>query len=155
VATLPQLQSYLGRLAATLWNFGADFPVPTLDSYDAGEVGFSFAAHMPGSDAPKPTIIKIEEIWAPVAGEFERVEYEYDFVEGPLNRRRAFHRHHVDVFMRMFGVAVHEHCEERLKEPTCDHYYGFPTDAVEAIRHFTVQWGQPGPLGCDRLRCIG
>ena len=34
MATLLQLQSYLGRLATTLWNFGADFPVPTLDSYD-------------------------------------------------------------------------------------------------------------------------
>lgn len=154
MATPLQLQSYLGRLAATLWNFGAEFPVPTLDSYDSGEMGFSFTARMPGSDAPKAATIKIVEIWAPDAGEFVRVEYDYDFVEHPLNRRRAFHRHFEDYFLREFGVTVHEHCEEILGMPACEHYFGLPVDADEAIRHFTIRWGQPGPLGCDQLRCI-
>ncbi len=38
--------------------------------------------------------------------------------------------------------------------PTCGHYYGLPIDAAEAIRRFTILWGQTGPLGCERLRCI-
>jgi len=154
VATLPQLQSRLGRLAATLWNFGAEFPTPTLDSYDSGEVGFSFTAVMPGVDLPKAAIIRIVEIWAPASQEFVLVEYDYDSVEYPLNRRRAFHRHSEQAFLRAFGVTVHEHCEESLGSPACDHYYGLPVDADEAIRRFTIIWGQPGPLGCDQLRCI-
>ncbi len=154
MATLPQLRLHLGRLAATLWNFGADFPVPTLDAYDSGEVGFSFTANMPGTDVPKAAIIKITEIWAPGAVGFALVEYDYDSVEYPLNRRRAFHRHSEDAFLRTFGVTVHEHWEESLGKPACDHYYGLPVDAAEAIRRFTITWGQPGPLGCEHLRCI-
>lgn len=154
MATVPQLQSRLGRLAATLWNFGAEFPVPALDSYDSGEVGFSFTAWLPGVDVPKAATIRIVEIWAPGPREFGIVEYGYDFVDYPLNRRRAFHRHSEGHFLRAFGVTVHEHCEEIVGRPACDHYYGFPVDADEAIRRFTIVWGQPGPLGCNQLRCI-
>jgi hypothetical protein len=39
-----------------------------------------------------------------------------------------------DYFAREFAVVVHEHCEERLGEPTCRHHYGLPIDAYEAIR---------------------
>jgi len=128
--------------------------VPTLDSYDSGEVGFSFAARLPGVDVPKAATIRIVEIWAPGARELDIVEYDYDFVDYPLNRRRAFHRHSEEHFLRDFGVTVHEHCEEILGRPSCDHYHGIPVDADEAIRRFMIAWGQPGPLGCNHLRCI-
>jgi hypothetical protein len=155
MATLLEIRVYLGRLSATLWNYGAAFPLPTLDPYDSGEVGFEIVATMPGATIPQPAIIKVTEVWAPIRGQFHRVEYEYDFVEHPLNRRRAFHRHDEPDFLRKFGVAVHEHCEEVVDEPDCDHYMGLPVDGYEAIRRFTLHWGQPAALGCAALKCIG
>jgi hypothetical protein len=156
MATLLDLRVYLGRLAATLWNYGAEFPVPSLDGYDDGAVGFEFVAALPGSTVPKPAMIKIAEVWTPSgSGQYTRTEYAYDFVEHPLDRRRAFHRHDERAFLREHGVAVHEHCEEVLDKPVCDHYFGLPVDGDAAIRRFAVLWGQTSPLGCSRLRCIG
>ncbi len=155
MATIPELRGYLGDLSAILWNFGAVSPTPTLDPYDDGSYGFEFSVLLPGSAAPKPAMIKMMETWEPArAGQYTQVEYEYDFVEYPLDRRRAFHRHDEEDFLREFGVAVHEHCEEVLKKPACDHYMGLPIDGYEAIQRFTILWGQPGPLGCSALRCM-
>ncbi len=156
MATIPELQGYLGDLAAILWNFGAEFPGPTLDPYSDGSYGFAISALLPGSATPRPALIKLMETWTPSRrGQYSLSEYDYDFIEHPLNRRRAYHRHDVGDFLRGFGVTVHEHCEEVLERPACDHYMGLPLDGYEAIRRFTILWGQPGPLGCPRLRCIG
>ena len=65
MTTLLELRGYLGTLAATLWNYGATFAVPTLDTYESGEVGFAFSAELSGSALPKPAVIKLAEIWAP------------------------------------------------------------------------------------------
>ena len=157
MATIVGLEGHLGTLAVVLWNYGASFPVPTLDVYaDTGNVGFSLSASLPGPDLPAPATIKLSEIWEPSGspGEFDRTEYEYDFLEHPRNRRRAFHSTHRDFCARHFGVLVHEHCEEVLGAPVCGHYYGLPVSAYEAIARFTAIWGQPAPLGCRALRCI-
>ena len=156
MATLDEIRRYLGTLSATLWNFGATFPVPTLDLYDSGDVGFSFVATLPGGAVPRPAEIELAEIWAPVGSDdFRRYEYDFDFVEYPLNRRRAFHGHDPEHFGREFRILVHEHCEERLGRPACDHYFGLPIDGYEAIRRFASLWGRPGRLGCAELRCVG
>ena len=155
IATLDGLRLYLGTLAATLWNYGAAFPTPALDRYDTGEYGFNVTAELPGPQRPRPAEISLAEIWSPAdGGRLVRVEYAYDFIEHPLNRRRAFHGHDPARFAAAFHVLVHEHCEERLGQPVCDHYYGPPVDGYEAIRRFTSLWGQPAPLGCADLRCI-
>ena len=86
--------------------------------------------------------------------DYRRREYVYDLVEHPLARRRAFHGHDPEHFARSFSVLVHEHCEEVLGQPACDHYYGLPVDAYEAIRRFASMWGQREPLGCADLRCM-
>jgi len=156
VAALNELQDYLGRLSTILWNYGASFPVPAVVRYeDTLNVGFEFTAALPGPSSPQPAIIKLSEIWAPVQKDvYDRREYEYDFVEHPLNRRRAFHGHHPEYFLRNYQVVVHEHCEEILKQPTCLHYYGLPVNGYEAIQRFASLWGQLGPLGCNSLRCM-
>ena len=64
-STPHDLQSYLGTLSTILWNYGATFAAPTIDTYDSGEVGFAFSAELPGPTAPKPAVIKMAEIWAP------------------------------------------------------------------------------------------
>jgi hypothetical protein len=155
MATRRELQQYLGSLSAILWNYGATLPVPTLDRYDTGGLGFSFMAKMPGPDVPQPAQISMSEVWEPVRrGDFRLRSYAYDFIDHPLNRRRAFHRHDAEHFAREFGVLVHEHCEEQLGAPLCGHYYGLPIDGFQAIGAFTRLWGQPLPLGCDRLACM-
>lgn len=156
MATIVDLRGHLGTLSAILWNYGAEFAVPMLDRYVGGEVGFSFAADLPGQTSPRPAVIKLAEIWAPQGSgeDLRRREYAYDFIEHPLARRRAFHGHDPDHFAREFGVLVHEHCEERLGFPACDHYYGLPITAHAAIRQFACLWGQPGPFGCAAFRCI-
>ena len=155
VATPEEIRRYLGTLSAILWNFGATFPVPTLDRYHSGELGFSFAAPLPGAAQPKSAVIQLSEIWtSDNQDEFHRYEYAFDFVEYSLNRRRSFHGHDPEHFRREFGVLVHEHCEERLGQPDCAHYYGLPMDAYEAIQRFVSLWGQAKPLGCRQLRCM-
>ena len=156
MATIREIQGYVGNLAAILWNFGATFPDPTLDPYEGGAYGFAIEAVMPGDPTPKPALIKLVEVWEHSRGDqYTRVEYDYDFVEHPLNRRRAYHRHDEEDFLREFGVAVHEHCEEMLGRPACVHYFGLPLNGYEAIHRFTKIWGQPGPLDCSQLQCIG
>ncbi len=154
MATLYDLRGYLGTLSTILWNYGATFGLPTLDEYDSGEVGFSFGADLPGLATPKAARITLAEIWTHGrSNDFSRLEYEYDFIEYPFDRRRAYHGHDPDHFAREFGVLVHEHCEERLGSPICGHYYGLPISGFEAIRQFSSFWGQP-LLGCADLRCM-
>ena len=156
MATNGDLRRHLGTLSSILWNYGATFAVPTLDRFDKSEVGFSFAAELSGTALPKPPLIELTEVWAPERhGQYRLAEYAYDFIDYPLARRRAFHRHDPDRFDRAFGVAVHEHCEEILGQPACDHYFGLPVDAYEAIERFLSSWGQPTPLGCTGSRCMG
>ena len=156
MATSGDLRRHLGTLSSILWNYGATFAVPTLDRFDKSEVGFSFAAELPGTALPKPPLIELTEVWAPERhGQYRLAEYAYDFIDYPLARRRAFHRHDPDRFDRAFGVVVHEHCEEFLGQPACNHYFGLPMDAYEAIKRFLSSWGQPTPLGCAGLRCMG
>ena len=155
MATVLEVRNYLGSLSAILWNYGAEFPVPTLDDYGANQVGFELVAELPGVLVPRPAEIKLAEIWGPGRSSgLERLEYEYDFVEHPMNRRRAFHGHDRDWFAQEFGVFVHEHCEEELGAPACSHYFGLPMDGFEAIHAFAALWGQHVPLGCSGLRCM-
>lgn len=157
MATVEDVKDHLGTLAVILWNYGAQFPVPTLDEYaDTDNLGFSFSVDLPGADLPAPATITLSEIWVPGdrAREFDRSEYAYDFIEHPRNRRRAFHSTHRDFYARHFGVLVHEHCEEILGAPTCGHYFGLPVTAYEAIASFTAIWGRPGPVCCTDLRCM-
>ncbi len=156
MATSGDLRRHLGTLSSILWNYGATFAVPTLDRYSDGEVGFTFASELPGASQPRPAVIELTEIWtAERRGQYRLVEYAYEFIEFPLDRRRAFHRHDPERFAHEFGVVVHEHCEEILGAPTCDHYYGLPVDAYEAIDRFLSSWGQPAPFGCAELPCMG
>jgi hypothetical protein len=155
MATRLEIREHLGLLSTILWNYGADFPVPALDDYESGDVGFSFSAALPGWSEPPPAMIKLAEIWEPTRPDrFTRVEYAYDFIDYPIARRRAFHGHDPAFFGREHGVLIHEHCEERLGFPECSHYHGLPITGFEAIRQFASLWGQTTPLGCADLRCM-
>ena len=154
-ASLDQLRRYLGGLTVYLRTFGATLPEPTLDRYETGEVGFELTAGLPGSDRPRSAVLRVGEIWEPGGDGFDRVEYRYDLIDHPMDRRRAFHSHDTAVFARRFGVLVHEHCEEVLGRPACHHYHGIPiANGYDALERLLGTWGQPGPLGCADLPCI-
>ncbi len=153
--SLQQVASYLGGLAVYLHNLGAEVPEPLLDRYDTGEIGFAITGELPGPEGSRPAVITAREIWEPAgAGRYERAEYEYDLIDCPANRRRAFHMHDVPAYLARLGVTSHEHCEEVLGRPTCDHYLGLPVySGYEGLNALLACWSDPGPLGCARLRC--
>ena len=153
--SLAQVASYLGGLTVYLRNLGAEVPEPSLEHYDTGEIGFAITAELPGSDDPRPAVITAQEIWHTAAsGRYERAEYGYDLIDYPANRGRAFHMHDVPAYVARLGVTAHEHCEEVLGKPTCDHYLGLPVySGYEGLDALLACWSDPGPLGCARLRC--
>jgi hypothetical protein len=153
--SLAQVASYLGGLAVYLRNLGAEVPEPSLERYETGEIGFAITAVLPGSNEPKPAVITAQEIWhAAAAGQYELAEYAYDLIDYPANRRRAFHMHDVAAYLTRLGVTAHEHCEEVLGKPACDHYLGLPVyGGYEGLNALLSAWSDPGPLGCARLRC--
>jgi hypothetical protein len=151
-----QVASYLGGLAVFLRNRGGALPEPTLDRYEAGEIGFEVDAEMSATGEEKPATIKAIEIWKPVGEDrYERAEYAYDLIDYPLDRRRAFHLHDASIYLARLGVTAHEHCEEVLGHPTCDHYLGLPQHSgYEALNALLACWSDPGPLGCAGLECV-
>jgi hypothetical protein len=155
ILTIEDLDRHVARLATIVWNHGAIVEGPHLDEYDDGALVFDLSGDLPGPDRPAPTAVVLRETWMPVAtNRYRRAEYAYELIEHPLGRRRAFHAHDRSHFVDTFDVATHEHCEESLGAPTCEHYFGLPVDAYAAVQRLMVAWGRPGPLGCDDLRCI-
>jgi hypothetical protein len=155
MATEAELARYVDDLTTILWNYGATLSAPFVLPAPNGHRSFAIRAVLPGPAEPEAPEIVLREVWRATGDDrFELAGYGYEFIERPLNRRRAFHRHDDATFMEQYSSVVHEHCEERLGHPTCEHYYGLPMDAYEAIRAFTVLWGQPGPIGCDDFRCM-
>jgi hypothetical protein len=155
ILTIEDLDRHVARLATIVWNHGAIVEGPHLDEYDDGALVFDLSGDLPGPDRPAPTAVVLRETWMPVAtNRYRRAEYAYELIEHPLGRRRAFHAHDRSHFVDTFDVATHEHCEESLGAPTCEHYFGLPVDAYAAVQRLMVAWGRPGPLGCHDLRCI-
>jgi hypothetical protein len=142
-------------LAVYLRNLGAEVTEPVLDRYGGGEMGFAITAQLPGSNDSRPALITAQEIWQPTGpGRFERAEYGYDLIDYPANRRRAFHMHDIPEYLARLGVTAHEHCEEVLGKPTCDHYLGLPVfTGYDGLNALLACWSDPGPLGCSGLRC--
>ena len=62
--------------------------------------------------------------------------------------------HDVPAYLTRLGATAHEHCEEVLGKPTCDHYLGLPVHSgYEGLNALLAAGSDPGPLGCARLRC--
>ncbi len=60
------------------------------------------------------------------------------------------------MFIRLFSVVVHEHCEERLGSRGCLHYAGLPiVDGYEGVRRLLAIWTDPTGISCSGLECLG
>ena len=151
-----QLTSYVTGLATYLIRVGCELrSQPTLDVYDGGALGFDIEAALPGTGSPMAADIRLSETWRPGGTVFDRDEYEYELVDRERRRRRAYHRHDAQAFLRRTETAIHEHCEEVLGRPECDHYSGLPVrDGYDAIERLLIAWTEPGKLGCAGLDCM-
>lgn len=153
---LDQLRRYVGDLVTYLRHVGSDIePEPAVVRHPDGDLSVEFVALLPGSGVPKPSEVAVAEVWTLRHQGLERIAYAYELIDHERDRRRAFHLHDPGAFLRRAGVLVHEHCEEALSAPACHHYFGLPVrNAYEAIERLLVAWSEPGPLGCDELRCM-
>lgn len=119
-----------------------------------GALGYHLQALLPDSGTPDNALLHVEEVWRQAGDDWERIEYAYELVDLPRNRRRAYHLHYADYFQAAYDVIVHEHCEEILGSPACSHYFGEPvTDGYRGIELLMLAWTEE-PLGCALLRCL-
>ena len=121
----------------------------------SGAIRFSIIGVTPGPTSAVDTEIVLEEIWAPSRdGQWLRREYAYELIDRARHRRRALHRHDGGLGRRL-GVSVHEHCEEELGSPRCQHYLGRELpDGYLGLELLVAAWIEPGPLGCEELTCL-
>lgn len=155
ILPLKTLNTYIVSLAKSLDTRGWGLPVsPIAEQESTGKVRFTITGTFPGQALGDADII-LEETWSPGPGGFARAQYAYDLIDGPNNRRRAFHLHDGLLSARL-GVVAHEHCKETLGEPECDHYLGreMPNGYL-ALDLLIAAWVEPDRLGCDQLRCLG
>jgi hypothetical protein len=157
IRSLQGIGEYVGSLAKSVYSRGFDVDAtPAIDLYQSGLLAFEIVGTLPGADRARGTEINLQEMWRPLSRDrWTRDEYTYDLVDRPGRRRRAFHLHDRERAEARLGVAVHEHCEETLGEPTCSHYVGRELpDGHVAIDLLVAAWVEPGLLGCDGLRCL-
>lgn len=151
------LDLYIRGLAKDMSTRGFDVPAAIPAEADlAGYLAFTIVGHIPDPDASLAAEMRIAEIWRPVLSDrWERAEYAYDLIDRPLGRRRAYHLHDADAARAVLGVAAHEHCEEILGAPTCDHYRGLELgDGHQGIDLLDAAWVRPGNLGCAAMVCL-
>jgi len=134
---------------------GADLDAePELIQDAAGTLAFTITARLPDAGLRDAAEAIVAERWSAAGAEYERTEYSYDLIDRPRLRRRAYHLHNADRFLAAYDVTVHEHCEERMGQPACNHYAGDPVrDGYRGIDLLVLAWTDE-PLGCDRLRCL-
>jgi len=161
-ATTDELLTYLADLIETVERFGA----VVLPPHDADDVDWArqgddlildLATRLPAAPRAHSVDLVLQERWGPtVGGRWVLAEYGYEVRHHGLDYRRALHRHDVDYFVRVFGVATHEHCETSLGHGTCGHYAGEPVrGAIDGFRRLYEVWLTGSKPDCSRLRCLG
>lgn len=152
------LNQYAIGLAKSLYTRGFDVPAgPVAEFDDTGHVVFGIAGRIANVGGDLDVEISLDELWRPLPERrWERDEYAYDLVDHGRIRRRAFHLHDRALAEARLRSVVHEHCEEVLGSPACDHYLGRALpDAHFALDLLMAAWLEPGELGRDSLVCLG
>ncbi len=151
------LSEYVSGIAKATYSRGFELPASPIIEIDRADfLSFSISGSLPDPAATEAAEVRLDEIWRPLPDQrWARREYTYDLIDRPRLRRRAFHLHDRDLAEATLGVAVHEHCEETLGQPTCAHYLGreLPNGYV-ALELLMAAWVEPGPLDCEGLRCL-
>lgn len=152
------LTRYAERLAIHLESTGAELrPRPEIQVFRSGGVSrIDVRAELPGPELSMASTIELIERWRlEPRGEWELDSYTYDLIDRERGRRRAFHLHDRDFFIRRYRTVVHEHCEEGIGRLDCAHYAGVPMrDGHQAIDRLLKAWTDDGPFGCGNLDCL-
>jgi hypothetical protein len=157
ILSTTSLNQYVIGLAKALETRGFDVEAGPVAEFDAaGHVAYSVVGALDEADDAGRTEISLDEIWHPLPERrWERREYTYDLVDRPRSRRRAFHLHDRELAEAALRTVVHEHCEERIGQPACQHYLGRELpDGYQAIDLLMAAWVEPGDLGCHSLVCL-
>ncbi len=163
VASESELLTYLADLVQELERYAVtllppdDGDVITLGQAGDGSLVVDLEGRLPASGRSKDVDIGLFERWRLVgADQWACVEYRYELRHHEIGYRRAFHRHDEEYFVRMYGVATHEHCEATIGVEACGHYYGPPVaDAFDGFRRLYGTWLADGKPDCLALDCLG
>ena len=154
------VDDYASRIAELLERYGVVLTKPTLGQpvelleADDGSLSFELLGALPDAREPAGSTLEVRERFRAIGGDrYERDGYEYELVDRQRSFRRAFHFHDPEWFKRHFLVLVHEHCEQPLGDPACDHYQALPLrDGYAGVTALIGAWtAEPS---CSELRCL-
>lgn len=160
-ATTEELLEYLADVIERAERFGA--AVSPTDGGDeiawernGPELVVSLEVRPPRDPRSRPVRLLLQERWREAGRDrWEYGEYCYELRHHELDFRRALHRHHVDHFVRTYGVATHEHCEAPMGNVACDHHAGVPSrGALEGLDRLYGVWLTGARPDCSALRCL-
>ena len=163
LASTNELLVYLADLVEELERYAVSLLPPTdsdeitLGQESDGSLVIDLEGRLPVSRPSRGVDLELFERWQPTGlDQWACVEYGYELRHHEIGYRRAFHRHDEDFFVRMHGVATHEHCEATMGVEMCRHYYGQPVaDAFDGFRRLYATWLTDQKPDCLALICLG
>jgi hypothetical protein len=163
LASANELLAYLADLAEELERYAVTLVAPgdrdeiSLGKEADGSLVIDLEGRLPTLRRSRDVDLDLFERWRLVGpDQWACVEYAYELRHHEIGYRRAFHRHDEDYFVRMHGVATHEHCEATMGVEMCRHYYGRPVvDAFDGFRRLYATWLTDQKPDCLALICLG
>lgn len=163
LASKSELLAYLADLVEELERYAVTLLPPddrdeiTLGQDRDGSLVVDLEGRLPMSRRSRDADLELFERWQLIGqDQWACVEYKYELRHHDIGYRRAFHRHDEDHFVRMYGVATHEHCDATMGVEACGHYYGQPVvDAFDAFRRLFDTWLTDQKPDCLALICLG
>ncbi len=163
LASTNELLTYLADFVEELERYAISLLPPddgdeiTLGQDPDGSLVIDLEGRFPVLHRSKDADLALFERWQLTGrDEWACVEYMYELRHHEIGYRRAFHRHDEDYFVRMYGVATHEHCEATVGVEGCGHYYGPPVaHAFDGFRRLYDTWLTDQRPDCLALTCLG
>lgn len=163
LASTNELLAYLADLLEELERYAVTLLPPdegdeiTLGQDLDGSLVIDLEGRLPMSRRSSDVDLELFERWRLTGpDQWACVEYRYELRHHEIGYRRALHRHDEDHFVRMYGVATHEHCEATMGIEVCGDYYGEPVaDAFDAFRRLYGNWLTDQTPDCLALTCLG
>jgi hypothetical protein len=163
LASTNELLGYLADLVEELERYAVTLLRPddsdgiTLGREPDGSLVLDLEGRLPMSRRSRDVELELFERWQLTGrDQWACVEYTYELRHHEIGYRRALHRHDEDYFVRMHGVATHEHCEATMGVDVCGHYYGHPVaGAFDGFRRLYDTWLTDQKPDCLALTCLG
>ena len=162
LASTNDLLAYLADLVEELERYAVTLLPPDdgdqiiLGRDQGGSLVVDLEGRLPMSRRSGAVDLDLFERWRPTGrDEWACVEYRYELRHHEIGYRRALHRHDEEHFVRMHGVATHEHCEATMGVESSGHNYGLPVvDAFDGFRRLYGTWLTDQKPDCAALDCL-